>query len=177
MKHPQKECGGCTACCKIMAITELDKPAHQWCAHCDIGKGCNIYGDRPQSCRDFECVWLQAGPEVLDDSFRPDRVKVVFTASGDKLVAHCDPASSAWRQPKIMEVLWRAANKKGHSIVRSGRRFYVVTPDKEYEAGEDMLVRKPNGEIHVKVPYMNGVPAIELYNELRGSNEGPWQVP
>ena len=32
-------CDSCTACCKIMKVRELDKPANTWCAHCAIGEG------------------------------------------------------------------------------------------------------------------------------------------
>ena len=40
---------GCTACCKILKIRELNKPANTWCKHCNIGVGCGIYDSRPES--------------------------------------------------------------------------------------------------------------------------------
>ena len=53
-------CGTCTACCRVFAIPALNKPAGQWCQHCDIGVGCKIYNSRPQTCVEYECLWLQS---------------------------------------------------------------------------------------------------------------------
>lgn len=78
-------CDGCTACCKIMKIHELDKPANAWCPHCRIGSGCGSYETRPESCRVYECVWLQSqrGGRPLAPELRPDRSRVVIgTANG-----------------------------------------------------------------------------------------------
>lgn len=52
-------CGGCTMCCKIMGVTELNKPANSWCTKCTKGVGCSVYETRPTSCVEFKCVWLQ----------------------------------------------------------------------------------------------------------------------
>ena len=161
-----KECGGCTQCCRTMAITELAKPAHEWCKHCSIGKGCNIYAERPASCRSFNCLWLQVAPEVLDASYRPDRLKVVFTTDRKgTLIAHCDPGTN-WRRPKVMELLRRAAN--GHSLVRVGKQYWVITAEKEWEVPEEFLVRKPNGETDVLMPYIGKIPAVDFFDEMPG---------
>lgn len=63
-------------CCRVLGITELEKPPGKWCPNCNIGKGCNIYPDRPNSCRVFDCLWLQ--DETIPDSLRPDKTKVVL---------------------------------------------------------------------------------------------------
>jgi hypothetical protein len=78
---PERECGGCTMCCKLPAAPELNKPAWQWCHHCDKGQGCRIYEARPQGCRDFMCLWkvMPDFPEEL----RPDRCKVIWTMTED----------------------------------------------------------------------------------------------
>lgn len=78
-----RECGGCTMCCKVMHVPELEKPAGTWCPHCDIGEGCGIYDERPKPCRDFECLWLQDDGRVLLDADRPDRIGVVFWIAKD----------------------------------------------------------------------------------------------
>jgi hypothetical protein len=74
-------------CCRLEKIIELDKPRNTWCKNCTIGKGCNVYPDRPNSCKAFECVWLK-NPD-LPDALRPDRIGVYGVDSGDyvKLVA------------------------------------------------------------------------------------------
>ena len=78
-------CDGCTACCKIMQVRELEKAGNVWCEHCNIGAGCRIYDDRPKSCRDFECVWLQTqkGIKPLALELRPDHSKVVISTTND----------------------------------------------------------------------------------------------
>ena len=76
-------CGDCTMCCKLVGVQELDKPRDTWCEHCEIGKGCSIYEDRPQSCDDFECLWLQSQSksDPMGEHLRPDRCKVVLGAT------------------------------------------------------------------------------------------------
>ena len=70
-----RTCGSCTACCKALEVVELTKPLGKWCQHCSIGKGCKIYAERPQSCRDFRCEWLKGLGEEED---RPDRIRVIL---------------------------------------------------------------------------------------------------
>src|SRR3989344_3088648 len=72
--NTQRTCGECTLCCKTHAILELQKPSGVWCANCEINKGCRIYNQRPESCRDFMCGWLigYGLPE-----HRPDKIGIV----------------------------------------------------------------------------------------------------
>ncbi len=64
---------------------DLDDPymllrgADGYCGHLDTGGGCSCYGDRPASCRDYDCredlrVWLdyeQRIPAPLPDGMKP----------------------------------------------------------------------------------------------------------
>lgn len=79
MAGSTRTCGGCTACCKTHQIEELQKPANQWCAHCVVGKGCGVYEERPPSCRDYACVWINFPDALPEDDQRPDRLGVVFS--------------------------------------------------------------------------------------------------
>lgn len=88
-------CGTCRLCCKLLAVNEISKPRCQWCTYASVA-GCDIYGQRPQSCRDFECVWLQSQRKErpLPLALRPDQCGVVLDGgAGDhvKIVAHVDP--------------------------------------------------------------------------------------
>ncbi|HWI13220.1 MAG TPA: hypothetical protein VNT02_03170 [Burkholderiales bacterium] len=78
-------CDGCTACCRIMGVHELGKAVNQRCVHCKAGVGCAIYETRPQSCRTFECVWLQTqrGASPLARELRPDASRVVMSTTPD----------------------------------------------------------------------------------------------
>lgn len=74
----KRECGECTACCTAMGVPELKKAPGTTCSSvCETG--CSVYKTRPQSCRDFECVWLQGS---LEDEHRPDKTGVVLVHAG-----------------------------------------------------------------------------------------------
>ena len=47
-----QQCGECNECCRVLEIKEVESKPNEMCQHCD--KGCKIYKDRPQGCRDFE---------------------------------------------------------------------------------------------------------------------------
>jgi len=76
----KRSCGTCSACCTVLGVEEIDKPVDEPCKHLAT-KGCAIYATRPQSCRDYHCLW-RAG--VLDGEARPDRLGIVIDVSNDQ---------------------------------------------------------------------------------------------
>jgi hypothetical protein len=103
-------CDGCTACCKFMGVRELDKPANTWCTHCSIGSGCRIYDTRPESCRNYACVWLrtQSLDKPISPALRPDRSRVVIgTANeGEDVVLYVAPdRRDAWKNPEFLKLI------------------------------------------------------------------------
>jgi len=114
-------CGTCTACCRVYAIPEFDKPAGPWCKHCDVGKGCRIYDTRPERCVGFECLWLASqkhGPAALPLALRPDKCKVVFAPSTNEKVMTAVTVPGrpdAWRSPIVRNLIARF-NKGGMSV-------------------------------------------------------------
>jgi hypothetical protein len=108
----------------VVAVTELAKPQGVWCRHCTIGVGCQIQGrpERPQSCADFDCLWVQGyGTEEM----RPDRSKVVMasTKDGKSLVLHVDQARpDAYKAPVFDGLI--------NGMIKGGGRVFVVTGDK-----------------------------------------------
>lgn len=73
------ECGECTACCTLLPIEWLDKPADTTCVHCDAG--CLIHDTKHYECSSFECSWLQSN--VDSPELRPDKCGVVFEKVDD----------------------------------------------------------------------------------------------
>lgn len=70
------ECGTCTLCCKLLNIEEtLSKPGY-YCKYCKENIGCDIYDDRPEACKIFECAWKQM--EHVGIELRPDLCGVLF---------------------------------------------------------------------------------------------------
>lgn len=154
----RRSCGGCTMCCKTMGVPDLEptKKPHQWCQHCQIGKGCGIYETRPKTCKEFECVWLQDTRNLFDESCRPDRVGVVIVPADDGmgLIAHCDPSRpTAWRNEKILARLKVCAKGGYLAAARAGPRYWVITPTTEWEVTPDNVVADKDGnQVDVRVP-------------------------
>jgi hypothetical protein len=128
---PGKSCGSCTACCKVVAVDELQKPGGVDCVHCEVGRGCKIYLQRPSSCRTYVCGWL-VNPH-LGSELKPDRCHVVLTwwHEGRVLFADCDPDwPDAWRAPNVISVLREAATKVAREwkvVAAVGRRTWLIT--------------------------------------------------
>jgi hypothetical protein len=115
----------------MMMVPELDKPAWIGCPNCDAGIGCKIYPDRPQSCRDFLCGWLQApymGPDL-----KPEKCHVVFfQPDAQTIVANCDPLRpDAWRAPAVIDILHLLARNMPDRVVlvRVENRFWRILED------------------------------------------------
>ena len=133
-----RACGPCSLCCKLMSVQDLapEKPAGQWCPHCPTRSGCGIYEARPQSCRDFDCLWrLGLGSEEM----RPDRSHVVFNMStdGKRIVAHVDPNHPKAHEASIVnDVLIEHARRALRNpkiappvVVIGNRRIVVAVED------------------------------------------------
>jgi hypothetical protein len=67
-------------CCYLPAFEVADwkKPKNQWCKHCS-GHSCNIYAERPDGWREFECMWLMCN--ILGDQWYPKKSKIIVTSS------------------------------------------------------------------------------------------------
>lgn len=97
MSDTSRTCGGCTLCCSLVAVKEINKPRRTWCEHCTKGVGCQIQETKPQACAEFDCLWLMGGfaseklqmkgkkPKdfgkygpAFEDNQRPDKLKAIF---------------------------------------------------------------------------------------------------
>jgi hypothetical protein len=132
-----RDCGGCTMCCKLLSVAELDTPPLTWCPHCVAKSGCSIYADRPTECRQFYCEYLLDAE--LGEHWKPSRCKMVVVLEDQvgELVIHTDPARPhIWRREPVHSDIrrWaRAAARNGRRVVVwEGDRKIVVSPS---EAG------------------------------------------
>ncbi len=135
-----RSCSGCTLCCKLLGIRELEKPRLTWCPNCTIGVGCKIYGKHPAECRSFYCSFLLT--PSLGEHWKPVASKMVvsYEEDGDWIVVHVDPGRPlAWRaEPYYSEIKsWAtaAAKQLGKVIVWQGANAIAILPDKEIELG------------------------------------------
>jgi hypothetical protein len=94
-----RTCGECTACCTVMAITELSKDNYTPCPNC-AGKSCMIYDARPTTCRGWSCEWW-LGRLGLNEDQRPDKLGVIFTHDADSVLAFEITPGSAMSPPAL----------------------------------------------------------------------------
>ncbi len=105
-----RSCNGCTLCCRLPDIDDLDKPADEWCRHCIAGRGCSIYLDRPQLCRDFLCRWML--DDGLGDEWDPLKSHMMVYGQGQQITILADPdRTDLWRHEPYMSQLknWAAS--------------------------------------------------------------------
>jgi hypothetical protein len=164
---PDRSCGTCTLCCKVMAVAALSKPAATWCTHCTPGRGCGIYEKRPEECRTFHCNWLVDGR--LGPNWKPEKSKFVLvtTREGNGIEVRCDPSfPTAWRkEPFYAQIIhWahEAAQMGGIVVVYVGKIGTLVTPDGEFPLGEvaseHRIVRELSGTRVVRAYVEQGEP-------------------
>ena len=135
---PGRSCAGCTMCCKLMAVVELSKPDGRWCSHCEIGKGCKIYVERPASCRDFYCVYLEN--PTLQEHWKPSHSRMVVTRQPFRINVAVDPQRpDAWRKEPYYADLkkWAVtfARQETTIVVGVGGKLTVVLPDRDVPIG------------------------------------------
>ncbi len=137
-----RTCGQCTACCKTHGIFELSKPPGEWCSNCDIGKGCKVYGNHPQSCKDFRCLWLDGMGR--DDEYHPNKINIVFSVQNpDNLgIVFClweveEGALESDLARRITAHFLKSTKHVAHFHLGRKLRFYVAK-DKEVPTREGM---------------------------------------
>ncbi len=135
-----RDCGGCTMCCKLLSIAELDKPRAVWCPHCDKKRGCKIYDSRPAPCREFYCGWRRIAH--LDERWKPSHSKILinYESHNSRVAIHVDPdRPDAWRVEPYYSAIkrWSAEAEAGGGslVIWAGHHVTVVTPVLERELG------------------------------------------
>ena len=143
MADQSRQCGSCSLCCKVLAVHGASKPKRQWCKHCKVGKGCAIYADRPQDCRDFNCMYISGGAGALGEHWFPAQSKMIVCA--DPTIPRIeiqvdDGRADAWRrEPFYSEIkAWsRAALRDGGQVmVCLPDRTIVILPQEDVDLGK-----------------------------------------
>jgi len=121
-------------CCKALPIAALEKPAQSRRTHCDIGKGCRIYADRPDDCRTFYCGWMLDAN--FGDHWRPSDSRMVIMFRQQQLVVAVDKAQSQdWRREPFISHLRAGAKRRvgrgGDVFVTDGANSRRILPDDE----------------------------------------------
>ena len=137
---PGRSCSGCTLCCKMLSVAELDKEPLAWCSLCNAKTGCTAYAQRPAECRDFYCGYLL--DPALDERWKPCNAKLIVTFEdhADEILIHVDPdRPDAWRREPYYSQICRwaraAARTRRKVIVWQGNTKIVIAPEGDSAGG------------------------------------------
>lgn len=160
-----RKCGDCQLCCKLMPISEINKPALSKCPHQRFGVGCSIYNRAPKSCRTWSCQWLVGG-DGAETLRRPDRAHYVVDILPDFITTQphdgspgrrvpvvqvwLDPAHpTAWRDAALFKFLEARSHNGFAALIRSGsgKSFVLIPPvmnsENAWQAVESELAVEP----------------------------------
>jgi Fe-S-cluster containining protein len=149
MDDPVKtnKCGACTACCTALAIFDYPggvKPMMQRCpdliqigfrtsaAEPNRSVGCAVYEDRPKSCREFECCWVNGIMGGRQD-LRPDRIGIVLHVDSETPIGTALAVVEAWagaaESPRAKEIIETIAGRQPVFLFQYGK---ALEPDLLY---------------------------------------------
>ena len=139
----EKGCDGCTLCCELLPVPQLQKPESTLCGFCKVKEGCSIHKSRPPVCRSFDCVYIQK--QDMDLELRPDNCRVMFERVTDNLYLALELPRDvgSWKEDRVLNFI-KELNKKGISIIissftRTPKEFMLAEGDtKEYVWGVAM---------------------------------------
>lgn len=139
MTTPDRSCGSCSLCCKLLGIASIDKPAGRWCGHFKRGAGCGVYAGRPHECIAFNCEWL--AHDVWGAEWKPDKARFVMMTENDgkRLRVIVDPDfPEAWRREPYysnLKHISKAAADGVRVFVVIGPRHIIIFPDRDHDLG------------------------------------------
>jgi hypothetical protein len=106
------ECGECTLCCKLLETHDIKTERGEICPYCSE-KGCLIYHDRPNECREYKCMWLQM--DAVGIEMRPDKSHIIFDKISDTTI--CAIHDPDYEISKFVIGQIASFNKEGYSVV------------------------------------------------------------
>lgn len=143
--QPNK-CGECKACCTVLGVHELSKPEFQKCQHL-TGSGCGVYKDRPNSCKDYACLWLVSDDNI--DILRPDQIGVILEVIESEERNEVNlVVREVWNNSFYTELaqLWVKVVVKNFDIDLvfvigdNGKRKLIIPPNKMYKYPNGVMV-------------------------------------
>jgi|TARA_R110000796_G_scaffold24033_1_gene68745 hypothetical protein len=117
MEKQKNICGDCTLCCDLLPIPEIKKPHSQLCGDCVLSVGCSIHSTRPESCRTFNCLYIESDESEMGNSLKPNKSNVIF----EKLTTNIYIAINHYNEPtayksKLVLDFIKSLNEKGISV-------------------------------------------------------------
>lgn len=176
-----RQCNGCTLCCKVMAIDELEKPVNIWCKHCDIGVGCKIYETKPPSCTGFQCGYL-ANPQLGEEWYpAKSRMVLITDSDGSRIAVTVDPGlPHEWKKEPYYGQLkhWSrvAAEHGGQVAIKNGEKMIIVLPEEDVDLGvvaQDQVIVTSE----IETPFGPKLHAFAVHKDdsrVKGRKLGEW---
>jgi hypothetical protein len=128
------KCSGCQLCCFLPPIRELSKPSYTACAN-QCAAGCAIHADpaRPEVCRQFKCMHVEAGmPASL---LPPHPLKCGAYVHGhieQGVVVTVDPRDpSAWKDEPRLRLIMEAALSRNMRLTVVDRGYQIPVRSRE----------------------------------------------
>ena len=112
---PEKRpCDGCTVCCTVLNVPEVDAPPYINCAH-QTRTGCGIHAERPPVCRNYFCEWAVGNaPEWM----KPNLSGIIPGHTKDGQSMHLyEVWTEASLQPRVIQFIRRANARKINVVV------------------------------------------------------------
>ncbi len=135
---PDRHCGACTLCCKLLPVRELAKEANAKCRH-QSSKGCDIYRRPgfPASCELWSCRWLVSDDTA--DMLRHDRAGYVLDLVPD-LMRLSNTDSGEAQEIEVVQV-WVEGSRAALVFDKKLRRY----AERQAERGAALLLRFADG--------------------------------
>ena len=142
----------CSLCCKLIGVAPLKKPRYQWCSHC-TSTGCGIYADRPEDCKDFECIWLatQVTKSPLPKELKPSICGAIIggTVDGKQMVVHLNDGTD-WRKGTLGQFI-KFTSAHTDVIIRHRYHILVIAGNRIVGEDTDLAVTPENHIGHYEV--------------------------
>ena len=125
-------CDGCTFCCYVLPVSWLNKKAGVLCPNCTENKGCNIWKDRPQGCKDFQCAYTQMKKAHIN--MRPDNCFVMWERFNNIMHGTMHPEHNDAYTHKIIREQMSHFLNEGLSVVFASQtliRPIVISRDRK----------------------------------------------
>ncbi len=158
-----RSCGACSMCCKSFDVQEISKLAGKMCRHCDPGKGCRVWVDRPKTCKDFFCLWITE--RGYPDTWRPDLTKFImkYSADGQFLTITLDRQyKDHWKREPYYSHFKRLSadllERNTYILVGDGTNHILILPDSDALIGPQHI----NTLFHVVISKIHGKTRYEL---------------
>lgn len=151
MNLDRRQCGECTACCTIMEVSELAKPMWANCTH-QCKEGCAVYEDRPESCREWFCLWRSDGNGIIvKEHERPDKIGIIanmYQPDGSDLLVVVREARPGGSKSLAAKILTRRFTERSLTMTM---RF---GSDKPILAGPEKSMREfmKDGKLVLETP-------------------------